>query len=142
MQFQAVLLLPLTLLAEPAQSGATLRNQANPWQPSVKVTLLAAPLRPALPAGPPRAENSGRTRGQQILAFMETVACSRLQTGACELLNAENARNILLTHRAVLSMRLCGSGNFNTARVALETEFAPSLAECRELLQIIDREGL
>jgi hypothetical protein len=58
--------------------------------------------------------------------------------GACELLNAENARNILLTHRAVLSSKFCGTIHFQSARQLLDLGDAPSPNECRALLDLVN----
>jgi hypothetical protein len=56
----------------------------------------------------PAKAQSSSTNGVAAKAFLEAVGCSQLPIGTCELLNADNAVNILATHRAALRQRYCG----------------------------------
>lgn len=67
-------------------------------------------------------------------AFLRSVGCSVLPMGTCDLLNADNARNIMLTHRAILASHFCGTTNFNAAKQLLQLGDATNPDECRALL--------
>lgn len=77
-----------------------------------------------------------RTLGGAARDFLIGVGCSNLPMGTCEMLDADNARNILRTHRSVLSSKFCGSANFNVARQLLESGMADQPNECGELLRL------
>jgi hypothetical protein len=73
---------------------------------------------------------------EEVRAFLEAVGCTRLPMGACELLDAQNAQNILDTYKATLSERFCGTRNLNAARIMLETEQATNLTECARFIRV------
>lgn len=73
----------------------------------------------------------------EIEAFLEAVACEQLPFGTCEALNAENAKNILRTHRAVLLQRFCGSTNYQASLQLWGMGDALQHNECGELLKIV-----
>jgi len=93
------------------------------------VTTFIAVLASLIWAGPAPAQPS-----QDILNFLQTVACTQLPEGACEALNADNAGNILATYGSLLAQKYCGSGNFNEARELLKTDAANDSDKCRKLL--------
>ena len=80
----------------------------------------------------------GLAHSSPALTFMESVGCSVLPMGSCDLLNADNARGIALTYRAVLASKFCGSSNFNEAKQLLEIGDATSPDECKLLVSVID----
>jgi hypothetical protein len=77
-------------------------------------------------------------RRAQVAEFLKTVGCSALPMGACELLDSENARNLMLTHRAVLTSKFCGTINFQAAKQLVQMGNAPRPAECRTLLELLE----
>lgn len=90
-----------------------------------------------------KAANAARSKPAKMAApdpieFVKAVACSFVPIGTCELVgDAEDARNVLLTHRAVLSSKFCGTINFASARQMLNIGDAPMPSECRALLDLL-----
>jgi hypothetical protein len=68
---------------------------------------------------------------------MKSVACSKLPLLSCELLDPENAVNIMLTYHAILTLRFCGTDNPDNAKQLLESGVATSPAECRAFLDLL-----
>lgn len=75
--------------------------------------------------------------GEQVKAFLQSVGCSRLPTGACEALSATNAKNILKAYQSRLSAAYCGSGNFSQAKQLYEMGNALDAAKCKRLLDVL-----
>jgi hypothetical protein len=73
-------------------------------------------------------------QSSSALVFLQTIGCSQLPLGTCELLNPGNAENILLTYRSLLASKLCGSSNFQEAKQLLEIGDATDPTGCNTLL--------
>ena len=82
----------------------------------------------------PAKAQSSSTNGVAAKAFLEAVGCSQLPIGTCELLNADNAVNILATHRAALRQRYCGTMNASQARALVG--MGTVSGHCRTLLEL------
>ena len=70
------------------------------------------------------------------LEFLKSVGCSTLPMGACDLLDANNARSIFNTYQAVLRSKFCGTTNLESAKQLLALGDATNPIACRDLLKI------
>jgi hypothetical protein len=107
-----------------AELRSVILNRAVLWTSALVVKLVVA--------GPLAAQDS------PALAFLQSVGCSVLPMGSCDMLNADNALGIARTYRSILAGKFCGSTNFVEARQLLELGDAPSPNECRALVEVLE----
>jgi len=82
-------------------------------------------------------EQAAASGDSAALTFLKSAGCTQLPMGTCDMLDADNAQNIMTTYRAVLLSKFCGSINVNEARQMLASDNAADPAECRELLSVM-----
>lgn len=83
------------------------------------------------------AQPASAQSAEQVEAFLKSAACSRLPTGACDLLTPANAKNIMRAYQSQLSAAYCGSGNIVQARQFLKMGIATDPGKCAKLLSYI-----
>lgn len=121
------------------------RRSCRSYCPSDSRSKPQPPTQAAQPASPSAARVGGasgkaaRKALDTALTFMKEVGCTQLPMGACELLDADNARGIMLTKRAILLEHFCGSRSEESSRQLLAISMANKEYECRALLELLKK---
>lgn len=116
----------------------------NGFAASLPSPSLAAPSMPraVLPPVSPPAVRVVQPKKSPVSAasefafnFLKEVGCTQLPFQACEVLDPDNAVNVLKTYETLLVNKYCGTGNVNAAKQLVEIEMALDNDRCRAVLK-------
>lgn len=78
---------------------------------------------------------AAQTPADYAFNFLKEVGCSQLPFQACDVLDRDNAVNILRAYQALLVNKNCGTGNIEAAKQLLEIDSALDPDRCRAVLR-------
>lgn len=86
-------------------------------------------------AAPTKIEKAPNPASEFAYNFLKEVVCLQIPLAGCDVLDRDNAINVLRASQAVLVNKYCGTGNIQAAKQMVETETSLDNDRCRSVLK-------